>query len=961
MSNKDNEYTFKRLLEEYRVVIPIIQREYAQGRNTPRARKVRREFIRTIKEHLKRKDENGNNDFHLDFIFGVVKGDGKEVFTLENEKQKIMLIVERKEQERKRILIPIDGQQRLTLLFLLYYYLGVRAGKNVKSLKEFTYEVRDSSRDFIKKLVENTGWKDHIENIKCDEKDKQGCLSEWIKNQLWFLPGWEKDPTIQSMLTVLDEIHRQFKEEKDFKGLYEGLNRITFDFMDMKDYDLDEELYIKLNSTGRQLTEMEIFKAEFQKFLRELGNDKHEKFQNKIDNDWMDTFWKHFKYEQNGYYAVDATMLNSFYYMIEMLLFEMLEPPKSEGKKKKAEEESKNKLSDLREKFYGGDRWWDHISLWEIFEVVKNEDKEDKNKTFKKWLDTLFYALDNLENIHRLCDCIFHSGSLEEITPNDWKKVAIWTDNPNLLERVIFNYRYRFAPNNDSTADYNFQSIKTEDEKLESKIRAANENNKQIFNILNLSERILLYTLIKSVKHNTNHHEVLRITRNLIWSVYKSGISQNLIIQRQNIYYLLKHLHDNIFKFNNEQAKPTPHPYELPEIAADKKETDGNGENKITATDMNIPLYRYKHEQEKQKLLKQNPHLKCYIYALENHPYLKGDLRIFLHTGSNNGVEKFIENGIIENLKNYTKIFYEIFKQDENNVNTENDTKKSNDSKIIPLFISVALEKDRELNMFNYSNNREKKFFGYKNYWGYLLHSLSENRLKELQPIWIEFLKRIKERCGGNCEGENVKEALSLIKKEYKNVKDWRYYYITYEKFYEDFKEFGVPTEYNIFFVPREKEKLNWFFAEKLQKETAKGHHLNPFLYVICQKLKEEGLNCTTNSKNNDEIILHSGWDRREEHFYSHLELKSIKIKEIKIKTDWDEDKKEWVAKGWEIKIEGSEEIVNQLINIYHLEQQPEPKEDKKNIYILPMKDDKDLIGTLVDFITKVLNSEGIP
>ena len=92
MSNKDNKYTFKKLLEEYKIAIPIIQREYAQGRNTPRARKVRKEFIATLKKHLK------ENSLHLDFIFGIVKDDGKEVFTLENEKQKIRLIVERKEQ-----------------------------------------------------------------------------------------------------------------------------------------------------------------------------------------------------------------------------------------------------------------------------------------------------------------------------------------------------------------------------------------------------------------------------------------------------------------------------------------------------------------------------------------------------------------------------------------------------------------------------------------------------------------------------------------------------------------------------------------------------------------------------------------------------------------------------------------------------------------------------------------------
>ena len=58
-------------------------------------------------------------------------------------------------------LIPIDGQQRLTTLFLLHWYFAVKENKlseEVKGvLRKFTYETRLSSRDFCAGLVEYGG------------------------------------------------------------------------------------------------------------------------------------------------------------------------------------------------------------------------------------------------------------------------------------------------------------------------------------------------------------------------------------------------------------------------------------------------------------------------------------------------------------------------------------------------------------------------------------------------------------------------------------------------------------------------------------------------------------------------------------------------------------------------------------------------------------------------------------
>lgn len=120
--------TFWELLSDNdveKVDIPRIQRDYAQGRSAEAER--RENFLNAICEHLR-----DYNPLHLDFIYGKL------------------------EQEIK-VFYPIDGQQRLTTLFLLHWYFGVIDGKfdELEILKKFSYDTRPSSRDFCIALVDN--------------------------------------------------------------------------------------------------------------------------------------------------------------------------------------------------------------------------------------------------------------------------------------------------------------------------------------------------------------------------------------------------------------------------------------------------------------------------------------------------------------------------------------------------------------------------------------------------------------------------------------------------------------------------------------------------------------------------------------------------------------------------------------------------------------------------------------
>ena len=237
--------TFWELLYKYNIEIPKIQRDYAQGRKDLPIIKLVKTFLDDIKKAIKY-----NKELNLDFVYGKVD---------------------------EGILIPLDGQQRLTTLFLIHWYIALKENRltEIKDrLSKFTYETRVSSSDFCKNLVLN--------NI--DYNPKSETISDTISDSAWYFLSWELDPTVSAMLKMLDRIHEKFKDIKD--PLFEKLKtNITFHFLPLKKFKLTDELYIKMNARGKLLTDFENFKAKFSPYLDTLDKSK-------LDNEWLDIFWK---------------------------------------------------------------------------------------------------------------------------------------------------------------------------------------------------------------------------------------------------------------------------------------------------------------------------------------------------------------------------------------------------------------------------------------------------------------------------------------------------------------------------------------------------------------------------------------------------------------------------------------------------------------------------------------------
>ena len=290
-----NEYTFFSLLNEFeKIEIPRIQRSYAQGRESEKI--VRDGFLGSIIKSLENKNEDR---LCLDFIYG---------------------------DSNNKKFIPIDGQQRLTTLYLLYWYLNnfekntVEKEKRKEALRKFTYETRESSKEFCERL---SGTSINVEDFKNTKEEK---ISSKIKNQTWYLIQWKDDPTIKAMLTMLDAIEEKLKF-KDIQAIKtnafeENGKRIYFYFIEVKTFGSADELYVKMNSRGKKLTTFENFKSKLEGYMdREIFKEDDKKilnkFKKKIDNEWLLYFWNIKKDSENNGGELDRCLMNLFMTIFE--------------------------------------------------------------------------------------------------------------------------------------------------------------------------------------------------------------------------------------------------------------------------------------------------------------------------------------------------------------------------------------------------------------------------------------------------------------------------------------------------------------------------------------------------------------------------------------------------------------------------------------------------------------------
>ena len=265
----NDKIAFWKYLLENRVMIPILQRDYAQGR--PDKGPLRKYFLASLKRAM---DDNllGGGHIILDFIYGSIENETKE----------------------KKTMHPLDGQQRLTTLWILHWFVALKAGKLEearKGLENFTYETRRSSREFCKSICNPI----NFNNLSADED-----IYSYLINSTWFAASWLHDPTITSLLRMitgtvidLDKVEKKNrKAAEEANAMMDGLEKIFehtppeqfqnywksmtsdnppfyFYQLPLIKFGLSDDLYVKMNARGKQLTPFENFKADLIGYLRQ--------------------------------------------------------------------------------------------------------------------------------------------------------------------------------------------------------------------------------------------------------------------------------------------------------------------------------------------------------------------------------------------------------------------------------------------------------------------------------------------------------------------------------------------------------------------------------------------------------------------------------------------------------------------------------------------------------------------
>ncbi len=267
-------YTVKNFFTEqnlHQIIIPELQRDYVWAESN----------VKNLLESMEQttKKPHKYSEKYLNSLPSDIK---KIVDEDQNNKQKanIGFIYAYSDPEMPYRYVLIDGQQRITTIFLLLLCAAVKQGKQAefersyfyKDNLKFDYKVREDAHNFLHHFVDFILKESHIDAIK---------------NENWYYNDYEKDVTIQSIITNYKVI-KAFIAEKPI-DFYFIENHIEFLYFDTKASQQGENLYIYMNSRGESVSEQENIKAQFLKGLS--AHDKNE-WGRKWEA-WQNLFWKY--------------------------------------------------------------------------------------------------------------------------------------------------------------------------------------------------------------------------------------------------------------------------------------------------------------------------------------------------------------------------------------------------------------------------------------------------------------------------------------------------------------------------------------------------------------------------------------------------------------------------------------------------------------------------------------------
>lgn len=306
---------------EIPVRIPKIQRDYAEGRDTENVKRKRRFLLTDMMQVL----YGQRRDLSFDFVYGYMMRKGT-ICSIKNYNDF--------KQNPGAVFDPLDGQQRVTTLFLFYWFYGRANALIDKDGKHslFIYETRPTSEEFCNWLVTKDAkliidsWRKIVDETKRSneenktkwetEKDGDGKIDPMLNRLRYpekkvpnlmgyittledFKWDWHDDPNICSMIVVIESIYNLMTEmgldyEDGIKNSG-NLDNITFQILDDLECDGDE-LFEKMNARGKALTHFEETKSTLEEEMEIQGLPSAAAslvmdWQDKIDGKWADYCW----------------------------------------------------------------------------------------------------------------------------------------------------------------------------------------------------------------------------------------------------------------------------------------------------------------------------------------------------------------------------------------------------------------------------------------------------------------------------------------------------------------------------------------------------------------------------------------------------------------------------------------------------------------------------------------------
>ncbi|WP_432220932.1 GmrSD restriction endonuclease domain-containing protein [Flavobacterium sp. TMP13] len=428
-------YTFFKLINQFIIEIPIIQRDYAQGRELPNVTYIREKFITDLVQTVSK-----NEDMHLGFVYGKLEGKDKSrnmqlhkeaveklLYTVEQYANQFQInvnsTIDSQNIEKSHTLrfIPLDGQQRLTTLFLLYWYINLRkTNANSMWLTNFKYNNRKAALAFFEELGKE-------ENITLINSNLESNLKKQLQNYTWYLNKWDYDATVSGALVMLQQIHNEFKKYDNIN--FDDINleelSFTFDFLDLDALNQSDELYIKMNERGKQLTDFEHFKAWLQDYTnKKYTNDNDKVFLNnfwkQLDTEWLEFFWKNID--------VDYTGLDDFYF--NYLKTIAINYHLATNSEKEIPEYLKSLLQDVRNTDSYDKEKVKYIPLSRFVQKIKKENTEE---------ETIFelFSIDSLKHISKSFQFLINVSKDNELVNDINKTIKAPFISNTILEAYV--------------------------------------------------------------------------------------------------------------------------------------------------------------------------------------------------------------------------------------------------------------------------------------------------------------------------------------------------------------------------------------------------------------------------------------------------------------------------------------------------------------------------------------------